>query len=82
MHLRTLEWISQGRYMSRVTASAKMWICLYTCCVTRAIHLELVPDLTAQPSFGALNGLQALPVSSSQTMERLSRLPPRLLRRY
>ena len=26
----------------------KVWICLYTCCVTRAIHLDLVPDLTAQ----------------------------------
>ena len=27
---------------------SKMWICLYTCCVVRAIHLEVVPDLTAQ----------------------------------
>ena len=26
----------------------KVWICLYTCCVTRAIYLELVPDMTAQ----------------------------------
>ena len=26
----------------------KVWIWLYTCCVTRAIHLDLVPDLTAQ----------------------------------
>ena len=26
----------------------KVWICLYTCCITRAIHLDLVPDLTAQ----------------------------------
>ena len=25
----------------------KVWICLYTCCVTRAIHLDLVPDLSA-----------------------------------
>ena len=25
----------------------KVWICLYTCCVTRAIHLDLVPSLTA-----------------------------------
>ena len=26
----------------------KTWICLYTCCATRAVHLDLVPDLTAE----------------------------------
>ena len=27
----------------------KIWICcLFTCCVIRAIHLEIVPDMTAQ----------------------------------
>ena len=26
--------------------SNKVWICLFTCCVTRAIHLELVRDLS------------------------------------
>lgn len=26
----------------------KVWICLYTCCVTRAVHLEIVPDLTPE----------------------------------
>ena len=26
----------------------KIWICLFTCCVVRAAHLELVPDLTAE----------------------------------
>ena len=30
--------------------SRKTWICLYTCCATRAVHLDLVPDMTA-PSF-------------------------------
>ena len=28
--------------------SEKIWICLYTCCVVRAIHLEVVPDMTTQ----------------------------------
>ena len=26
----------------------KVWICLFTCCVIRAIHLEVVPDMTTQ----------------------------------
>ena len=26
----------------------KVWICLYTCCVIRAVHLDLVPDMTAE----------------------------------
>ena len=30
------------------STSRKVWICLYTCCVTRAVHLDLVPDMTAQ----------------------------------
>ena len=24
-----------------------MWICLFTCCATRAVHLDLVVDMTA-----------------------------------
>ena len=24
----------------------KVWICLYTCCVVRAVHLDIVPDMT------------------------------------
>ena len=27
--------------------SNKVWICLYTCCVVRAVHLDVVPDITA-----------------------------------
>ena len=26
----------------------KVWICLFTCCVTRGVHLEIVPDMTAE----------------------------------
>ena len=31
-------------------SSQKTWICLFTCCVTRAVHLDLVPNLTT-PTF-------------------------------
>lgn len=26
----------------------KVWICLYTCCAIRAVHLELVPNMTSE----------------------------------
>ena len=26
--------------------TSKVWLCLYTCCTTRAVHLDLVPDLS------------------------------------
>ena len=26
--------------------TSKVWLCLFTCCVVRAVHLELVPDMT------------------------------------
>lgn len=29
-----------------VAQSDKMWICLYTCCVTRAVHIDVVPDMS------------------------------------
>ena len=28
------------------TKTSKVWLCLYTCCATRAVHLELVSDLS------------------------------------
>lgn len=32
------------------TTESKVWLCLYTCCSSRAIHLEIVPNLSA-PTF-------------------------------
>ena len=29
-------------------SDTKVWICLYTCCVTRAVHLDIVPNLTTE----------------------------------
>ena len=37
----------------------KLWICLYTCCVTRAIHLDLVPSLTTSAFLRSLRRLSA-----------------------
>ena len=40
------------RYQSKVTAPA--WICLFTCMVSRAVHIELVMDNTTQEFLMAL----------------------------
>ena len=32
----------------KMASGNKVWICLYTCCVIRAVHLELVPDMTTE----------------------------------
>ena len=32
----------------KATKSEKMWICLYTCCVTHAIHIDVVPDMSTE----------------------------------
>lgn len=34
--------------MTGLSKSNKVWLCLYTCCVTRAVHLETVPDLSTE----------------------------------
>ena len=48
------------------TGQVKVWIALYTCCVTRALHLELVPDMTVATflrSFKRFSARRGLPVS-------------------
>jgi len=34
-----------------LVATKKVWLCLFTCCTTRAVHLDIVPDLTAERCF-------------------------------
>ena len=33
---------------SEESKSKKVWICLFSCCVTRGVHLELVTDISTQ----------------------------------
>ena len=30
------------------SVTRKVWMCLFTCCVTRAVHLDIVPDMTTE----------------------------------
>lgn len=53
--------------------STKVWISLYTCCVTRAVHLDVVPNLTPEAfvrslrRFSARRGLPSRIVSDNGT---------------
>ena len=42
-----------------ITASSKVWICLYTCCVVRAVHLDIVPDMTTSAFIRSLKRFAA-----------------------
>ena len=35
-------------YVKTREENPKVWICLYTCCVARALHLDVVPNLTSE----------------------------------
>ena len=35
-------------YVKTSNGSEKVWVCLFTCCIVRAVHLDLVPDLTTE----------------------------------
>ena len=37
-------------YPAQPRCEKKVWICLYTCCITRAVHIDIVSDLST-PSF-------------------------------
>ena len=64
----------------------KIWICLFTCCVVRAVHLELVPDLTVEAfirclrRFNARRGIPCKIVSdNSKTFRSASKMVTSLL---
>ena len=65
---------------------SKAWIVLYTCCVTRAIHLELVSDMSAHTfirsfkRFSSRRGLPALMISDNgKTFKAAARIIKRVL---
>ena len=44
--------------------TSKVWICLYTCCVVRAVHLDIIPNLTTSAflrSFKRFTARRGLP---------------------
>ena len=69
------------------SSSCKVWICLFTCCVTRAIHLELVVDLTTTTfirclkRFSARRGLPRMILSdNAKTFKAAGRLMQTIFR--
>ena len=64
-----------------LTRSKKVWICLYTCCVTRAVSIDIVPDLSTDTfirslkRFCARRGLPRLFISDNgKTFKAASRV--------
>ena len=39
--------------------TSKVWLCLYTCCATKAVHLDLVPDMTTTTFIRSLKRFSA-----------------------
>ena len=69
-----------------ISDGGKVWICLYTCCVTRAVHLELVPNLTVQTfiqsfkRFTARRGFPCTLVSGNgKTFKAVAKIIERML---
>ena len=68
-----------GPLYIRGSERSKVWICLFTCCVVRAIHLEIVSELTAQAfircfkRFTARRGLPRKVISDNAKTFKLAR---------
>ncbi len=59
------------------TETSKVWLCLFTCCVIWAIHLDLVPNMTTTAFLRCLKKLSQGQESSCRTMAGPSSLRPR-----
>lgn len=62
---------------SATSEKTKVWLCLYTCCVTRAVHLDLVPNLNAFSfkRFSARRGIPARMISdNAKTFKSASKI--------
>ena len=64
---------SHGKQNTFTLCNGKAWVCLFTCCVTRAVHLDVVTDLSSQSflrclkRFIARRGLPSRIVSDNGT---------------
>ena len=47
--------------MRDVGKESKVYVCLFTCAVTRAVHLEIVTDLTTKNFLQAFSSCKSLP---------------------
>ena len=59
--------------------SSKAWICLYTGCVIRALHLDLVPDLSTAPFIGRLKRFAGLPAKMVLDTSNNLKVVPRIV---
>ena len=71
---------------SNGAASSKVWLCLYTCSSTRAVHLDLVIDMTATTfirsfrRFSARRGVPSMMISdNAKTFKAASKILRQLL---
>ncbi len=66
--------------------TSKVWLCLYTCCSTRAVHLDLVTDMTADTfirsfrRFSARRGMPSKMISDNgKTFKSASKIISHIL---